>query len=278
MKKLIMIFGLVFLFASCDLIESKEKKAIKICQNAKFQQATENGWGMLGMAMRGLNANSTWLDYVNIRAQEYPHGKYSWSADKTEEKNIYLVAFMDEDLWGFRWEVDVDQQIVRHVNQSEYLSRKYGLSTLDHSGKFRIVDVTTDTLKLERKNRYSSTDRTKDVVYEMKGSIMNNSGTAFISADISGKIQLVFKDKTVESSMDWESGFKRKITKSNPWKPEEVLDFYIKTKDIEDIYLLYYPEYVFFIVGIKAEDPVGFEFDRAIKEYDLRHEWSTLLK
>ncbi len=276
MKQLILIFGYAFLFSSCALFE--EKKVIEACQTAKIQLESDNGWGLLGLAMTGLTPNSTWLDYANMLAQKDPNTKYDWSAQKTMEDGIHLVSFADENGWGHRWEVNLDQQIVRHVNASEYLSRKYGISRLDRSGKFGIIDVTTDTLKLERKNRYSSNDRTMEVVYEMRGSVTNNSDKTLISADISGKLQVIFKDKTLESSKDWGSGFKRKVSKSNPWKPQETLDFHIKAKDIEDIYLQYEPEYVFFVVDVSAEDPVGFKYDKSIKEYNLKHEWSNLGK
>lgn len=278
MKQLTIIFGLTFLLTSCELFESKEKKAIETCKKAKVQIDATNVWGYLGLSMAGLTADATWLDYANMLAKQDPNTKQDWSARKTDEEGVYLVAFADERGWGHRWEVTLEQQIVKHVNANEYLSRKYGLSRLDSDGKFKITDITTDTLKLEKKYSYYSNDKSKDVVYIMKGSVINNTDKTLTKAEITGKLQVIFKDKSLESSKDWDSGFKRKVTKSKPWKPQEKLDFYIKTKDIEEIYLQYDPEFVFFNVNISVEDPVGFTYDKAIEEYDLKDKWKTLKK
>ena len=96
------------------------------------------------------------------------------------------------------------------------------------------------------------------------------------SADVTGKLQVIFKDKTIEGEENWESGFKTKISKSNPWQPQTEKAFYIKTKGIEQIFLDYVPEYVFFEVNLKAEDPIGFTYDKGIEEYDLKNIWETL--
>jgi len=276
MKQLVLIFVLVTLMASCDLLVSKENKAIDTCKIAKVQLDGLNIWGQLGMSLAGLPADATWLDYANMVAKKDSNTKYDWSASKTEEEGVYLVSFADERGWGHRWEVTLDQQIVKHVNANEYLSRKYGLSRLDSDGKFTITDVTTDTLKLEKKSKYYSKDKSKDVVYIMKGNIINNTEKTLTSAEIMGKLQVIFKDKSLESSKDWNTGFKRRVTKSKPWKPKEKLAFYIKTKGIEDIYIQYDPEYVFFNVNISAEDPIGFTYDKAIEEYDLKDKWHKL--
>ncbi len=45
-----------------------------------------------------------------------------------------MVAFTDERGWGHRWEVIIDEQIVKHINANEYLSRKYGFSRIGNSG------------------------------------------------------------------------------------------------------------------------------------------------
>jgi hypothetical protein len=279
MKKLMVIFGLTILTA-CSFFENKEKKAIEICQKAKVQLSTDNAFANLllnayGGAL-GLGENATWLDYANMQAKKEPNKKYDWKAEATSEKNIYLVAFVDQDKWGQRWEVDIEQQIVKFVNQNEYLSRKYGLSRFDPEGNFEITNITTDTLKLASQYDYYSENSSKEIVYVFKASVINKTGKTITDADISGKLQVIFKDKTVEGENDWDSGFKNKISKSRPWNPDTEKDFYIKTKGIETVYLDYKPEYVFFEINLKAEDPVGFSYDKNIAEYDLKYKWENL--
>lgn len=276
MRNTLHLLILMLLVSSCQLLENKEKKAIDICQKAKAQLQTDNIWGQLGLSMSGLTANATWLDYANMLAKEDPNTKLDWTAVKTKDEGIYLVAFADEKGWGHRWEVVIDQQIVKHVNSNEYLCRKYELSRFDPDSNFQIINITADTIKLEKENSFYSTNNPKKIVYVLKASIINKTGKPLTSADITGKLQVIFKDKTIEGAENWESGFKTKISKSSPWQPNTERDFYIKTKGIEQIYLDYEPEYVFFEVNIKAEDPIGFLYDKGIEEYDLKNIWKTL--
>ena len=278
MKKTLYSWILLLILSGCNLFENKEKRAIEIVQQSKMQFETDNIFANLFLGYTGIGQYSTWLDFANMIAKKDPNLKYTWKAKPTDEIGIYMVSFIDEENWGHRWEVALEEQTVKHINQNEYLSRKYGFSRLDSDGKFEIVNITMDTLKLERKYSYYSNDKSMDIVYIMKGSIINNTDKTLTSADISGKLQVIFKDKTLESSKDWDSGFKRKVTKSKPWKPQEKIDFYIKTKNIEEIYLQYVPEYVFFNVNISVEDPVGFTYDKDIEEYDLKDKWQTLKK
>lgn len=275
MKKLTVILGLTMLITSCDFFENKEKKAIEICQKSKMQLQTDNIWGQLGLTMYGLSADATWLDYANMLAKQDPNKKQDWSAEKTIEKDIYLVAFADLQGWGHRWEVDIEHQIVKHINSNEYLSRKHGLSRFDPDYNFQITNIVTDTIKLEKERSYYS-DNSQKAVYVLKASIINKTGKALTSADVSGTLQVIFKDKTIEGESNWDSGFKTKISKSKPWSPDTEKEFLIKTKGIEQIYLDYDPEYVFFSVNLKAEDPIGFSYNKAIAEYDLKMKWKTL--
>lgn len=276
MNKLLIFFGLTIIVTACNLFEYKEKKAIEICQTAKVQIQTENEWGQLGLSMYGLTADATWLDYANMVAKFDPNLKHFWTAEKTKEDGIYLVAFADENGWGVRWEVTIDQQIVKHINSNEYLRRKYGLSRLDHDGNFQITNIIIDTIKLEKETSYFSENNYRKVVYVLKASIKNKTGKTFIKANVSGNLQVIFKDKTIEGEGDWESGFKTKISKSKPWKPDTEKEFYIKTRGIDQIYLDYEPEYVFIEVNLKAEDPIGFSYNKGIAEYDLKTKWKKL--
>lgn len=270
MNKIAIIFGLIILMTSCNLIENKEEKAIEVCQNAKVQYVSDNIFANLFLDAYGLGANANWLDFANMQAKKDPNNKYSWIAEKTIEENIYLVGFVDQKGWGQQWEVDIEQQIVKFVNQNEYLSRKYGLSRFDNDGNFQVTKITTDTMKLVRKNS------SQEIVYFLKASIVNKTGKTLTDANISGKLQVVFKDKTVEGASDYQSGFRTKVSKSRPWKTDTEKDFYIKTIGVEIVYLDYEPEYVFFEVNVEAEDPIGFSYDKNIAEYDLKNRWETL--
>lgn len=276
MKRLILIVGLVVIVTSCELFKSKEQRAIETCKKTKVQLDVSNIWGYAGLSMAGLTVNSTWLDYANMLAKQAPNAKLDWSASITDQQDIYLVAFTDEQGWGHSWEVDLEQEIVKHVNGNEYLSRKYGLSRLDVDGKFKIVDISVNTLKVERTKRRYSKAQSKDIVYIMKGRLVNNTDKILTTAKVEGKLQVIFKDKTLEGEQDWDFGFKRRVSKVNPWKPQEKLDFYIRTKGIEEIYLQYDPEYIFFNVNISAEDPIGFNYDKVVGEYNLIDKWKTL--
>src|SRR5690625_6987709 len=90
------------------------------------------------------------------------------------------------------------------------------------------------TLFRSKKYGYNSKDKSMDVVYIMKGSVINNTDKILTNAEISGELQVIFKDKALKSSNDRDSGFKRKVTQSNTWKPQEEIDFYIKTNNIKE--------------------------------------------
>lgn len=276
MKNSLAIVLMAFFMVSCNLFENKEKRAIELVQQTKMQLDSNNVITNLIAAYSGIGQSTTWQDFANILAKGDPNAKYNWTAKETDEAGIYVVAFQDEKDWGHTWEVVLEQKTVKHINQSEYLMRKYGLSRLDPDGKFEIKDIKLDTLKVERKPSYNSKEKLKEVVYIMKGSIKNKTGKSLTSASISGKLQVIFKDKVVESSSDWKTGFETKISKTKPWKPDTEKSFYIKATGIEDIYLEYIPEYVFFNVNINAADPIGFTYDKKIHEDDLKAKWEKL--
>jgi hypothetical protein len=278
MKKLTVIFGLIILVTACNIFENKEKKAIEICQKAKVQFETDLALTNVFLNTLGLDVNATWLDYANMVAKKENNKKYGWKARATGERNIYLVSFVDQNNWGHQWEVDSEQQIVKSVNENEYLSRKYGMSRLDPDGNFQITNITTDTLKLEKKYSYYSESSSKEIVYMFKASVVNKTGKKLTGANITGKLHVIFKEKTIEGISDENYEFQSKISKSSPWEPDTKKDFNIQTIGIEEIYVGYKPEYVFFEINLEAEDPIGFKYDKNIAEYDLKSKWGNLKK
>jgi hypothetical protein len=269
------------------LIENNEKKAIELVKKTKVQiDGSEN----LLSLINGLS-NATWLDFANNYAKKESNKTYTWNATKFGENGIFLVSFYDENNWGLCWEVRVNEELVKLVNSNEYLSRKYGLSRLDIDNNFIIVNVKADTMKFEKEyGEYSGTS-SKKIVYVIKASVNNKSQKTITNAEISGKIKVIFKDKTIDSESkdsypdygaDWlramTYGFKDRISKSKPWLPETAKEFSLKTKGIEEIYLNYEPEYVLIEIKLHAEDPVGFSYDKNIKELDVKNKWLALKK
>ena len=269
MKKFILMFGLMLFLSSCEYFD-KEKKAIHICQNSNFQMQTDNIFrNLFSKVFLGLNEDSTWLDFANMLAQEDPNKKYKWSAQETETQDVYIVSFTDEKGWGHRWEVTIDEQIVKYINRNEYLCRKYGLSRKSNTDDFAITDIKTDTLRFYKKYKSSK----PEIIYEFKGSVVNNTDKSIINAKLKGSLKLIFEAKTIEVNSGLYDGFLKKISKSRPWKPGEKRKFKIKTYGIEKVYANYIPPYVFFEIALIAEDPTGYNFDENIKEVNLKEKW-----
>lgn len=283
MKKLTIILCVSFLLTSCDFFKSNEDKAIEIVKKSQVQiipeEFSDNPFlkqyqQELTKQLTGLDPNSTWLDFANMEAKKNPNKKFDWKARKTPENNIFLVSFVDNNDWGQNWEVDIEQQVVKFINQNEYLSRKYGFSRFDPDQKFTVSGITLDTLKFEKSSSIFSSKTSKKIVYILKGSVANNTGRPLSKAEISGELQIIFKDKTVKGKSD----FDLNISGSKPWESGAEKVFYLKTEGVDLIYLDYIPEYVFFEVNMKAEDPIGFSYNKGIKEFDLKNRWLSFKK
>lgn len=271
-----LLLVILFFFSSCNLFDNKEKKAIEIVQNAKMQFETDNVFQNLALGMAGLNQGALWKDFANMIAEKDANTKFEWTAKTTDDSDILLVAFTDSRGWGHRWEVALEQQTVKHVNQNEYLTRKYGLSRLDKDRNFEIIDIKIDTMKIEKERGLFSNNSSKKVVYTLEASMINKTGNTLTNADLSGTLKLIFKDKVIEGNNNYNSGFVDKVSKSKPWKPETVRKFLIKTKGIDLIYLDYIPEYALLEVNLEAEDPIGYSFDKNVEEYDIKEKWTIL--
>lgn len=295
MKRILLLVLISFTAISCEEVTklftsanelfkgfNKENRAIEICKTTKVQFSSEDDDAYTNMLLNsiggfalGLNRNATWQDYANMYAEKEPNKKYVWKANQTKEKGIYVVAFVDEKGWGYRWEVTLETQTVKHIGQNEYLRRKYGIHRLDKNGNFEITKITTDTIRLERVSSYSG-NNAKKVVCILNASVINKSGKSLTEAEISGELKVIFKDKTITGSAEWDSGFKLKVSKTKPWLPNVEKEFHIKTQGVEEIYLNYTPEYVFFEINLQAGDPIGFSYNKNIAEYDLINKWGKI--
>jgi hypothetical protein len=263
MKKIIFIFCFAISLVSCNLFNNKEKEAIEICQKAKTQE-----YGL----------ETTWLDYANMIAKNDPNKKYDWRARITDDNKLYVVDFIDTSGFGYHWEVNIEQKIVRNINENEYLIRKYKLAPFwpDVINDFEITKIEQSGLRINKSSSYFNEDNSSGIVYMITAEVLNKTNKNITNADIGGVLKLIFKDTTVEGEGDYESGFKTSISESNPWEPNTLRKFYIKTKGINKIYLNYTPEYVVFDILLKAEDPTGYLFQKAIADTDLKKDWEIL--
>ena len=279
MKKTVVLFMILSVgMLSCDTVDSK--RAIKICQSTKVQMNESDVLESLAFrfafALGGLSMDATWMDLVNLWAESDPNTKLKWNAMSTENKKVYIVSCADEKGWGLHWEVDVKEKIVKLVNGNEYLSRKYGLSRKDIDNMFAISDFKKNVMRIEKDNDSYASQKSNKVYYTMEASVMNKSGKNISHAELTARLQVIYKDKTINSASSWQDGFTEEISKDHPWKPNTTRKFHVKTSGVETVYLEYDPEYVFFTLDLLATDPIGFEYSKNILEYDMKSTWNRL--
>ena len=268
-------------FCSCE--SKREQEAIKICQETKMQLDlgfvsqfgdVDNVLSQLvvkaGFAFYGLDyETSTWMDFANKVAEQSPNEKMHWIAEKTDTKNVYQVGFVNEEDWGHFWEVDIKEKTVMHLNQKEYKSREYGHSRLDKDTPFKVTGITADTLKLSDEG----------VSYKIQGKVVNHTGKSISHANMSGSLKVIFENKTEEVSNSYSKNhkiLKKEVSESHPWKDGESIDFTVFTSEIKQIYLDYDPQYVFFTIEMSASDPIGYSYNKAIYEVDMKDRWNAI--
>jgi hypothetical protein len=166
------------------------------------------------------------------------------------------------------------------VNQDEYLGYKYGLSLLDNDTLFEIIYLSKNTISNQFKNGKRGS---KEIVYLIKGKVKNKTGKTLTSAKLKGSLKIIYKDKSIIGSSKcdfWETkcGFKRNISINSPWKNNEAMEFSLETEGIDDLYLAYEPEFAFFNLELQTGDPVGYAYDRAIAEFDVKKQWTSFKK
>ena len=271
------------LICSCE--SKREQEAIKICQESKIQLdptfvgqfgdaddvlsrfVIKAGFSLLGLDYE----NSTWLDYSNMVAEQHPNEKMHWMAEKTDTKNVYQVGFVNEEDWGQFWEVNIKEKTVVFINSKEYMSREYGHSRLDKDAPFKITGVTADTLM----------QSDEGISYKIQGKVVNHTGKSISHANMSGSLKVIFENKTEEVSNSYSKNhkvLKKEVSESHPWKDGEAIDFTVITSEIKQIYLDYDPQYVFFTIEMSASDPIGYSYNKAIYEVDMKGRWNAIRK
>ena len=272
-----------FAVVACSCESKREQEAIKICQKSKIhldptfvsqfgdadnvlsQFVIKAGFSLLGLDYE----RSTWLDYSNVVAEQHPNEKFHWKAEATDTKNVYQVGFVNEEDWGQFWEVNIKEKTVVFINTKEYMSREYGHSRLDKDAPFKIKGVTADTLKL--------TD--EGVSYKIQGKVVNHTGKSISHADMDGSLKVIFENKTEDVSNSYSKNhkvLKKEVSESHPWKDGEAIDFTVITHEIKQIYLDYDPQYVFFTIEMSAGDPIGYSYNKAIYEVDMKDRWNAI--
>lgn len=285
MKKCGLVVCLILVILSFSSCESrKEKKAIEICQNTKIE------WGgligeessilvdfvlKLMMEVHGIDTDhATWLNFANMLASEEPNKQYSWSARKTDVKNIYIVRFEDEEDWGLSWRVDIKENIVVLISNNKYLSRNEGITRLDTDSPFEVKDIIEASVDFSEGDEYGDTE---GVTCSLQGTIVNHTGRALSSAELDGGLDVIFENKTVEGDISWRSaGLARDVSESEPWYDGEEIAFEVHTKPLPRIYMEYEPQYVFFTLEINVSDPIGYSYEKGIFEKDLKDHWNQL--
>lgn len=225
-----------------------------------------------GFALYGLDyETSTWMDFANTVAEKSPNEKMHWMAENTDTKNVYKVGFVNEENWGHFWEVNIKEKTVMHLNHKEYKSREYGHSRLDKDAPFKITGLTADTLIRSGEG----------VSYKIKGKVVNHTGKSISHAYMSGSLKVIFENKTEEVTNSYSKNhkvLKKEVSESHPWKDGEAIEFTVITSEIKQIYLDYDPQYVFFTIEMSADDPIGYSYDKAIYEVDMKDRWNAIRK
>lgn len=276
---------LCFSMFVCSCESKREQEAIKICQETKMQLDPgfvsqfgddDNVLSQLlikaGFSIYGLDyENSTWMDFANMVAEKSPNEKFHWMAKSTDTKNVYQVGFLNEEDWGHFWEVNIREKTVMHINQKEYKAREYGHSRLDKDAPFKIKDLTSDTLKLSNEG----------VSYKIQGKVVNHTGKSISYADMDCSLKVIFENKTEEVSNSYSKNhkvLKKEVSESHPWKDGEAIDFTVITREVKQIYLDYDPQYVYFTIEMSAGDPIGYSYNKAIYEVDMKDRWNAIRK
>jgi len=278
MKKSLVLALLLSIITSCSLFQFKERKAIEICKKSKMQLNSDNKKLDEILQIFNYNSNSTWLDFANIIAKKESEQKFEWSAQKTNEKDVYKVSLNNSNEWGFNWEVNIEQEIVKYINNNEFLKRKYGITMYEGTSEFEVKDIKTSTLEISKFDYYGLGQSLQSVNYKLNASILNKTDKVITDAITIGKVKLIFEEKTIEGVdvSDFYTNSQERISVFNPWHPNTKREFEIKTEGIDKIYLNYLPEYVLFELELKAEDPTGYTFNKCILEIDLKKAWKQL--
>jgi len=256
MKKSFVLYSILAAFVllmGCDY----SKKAIELVKNTKESgQILTNSEQMQKEIDEGAKKNI----------------QYKWVANKHEQYNTWIVSFVDTVYErGYFWEADLNNNIVKSINDNWLLKKKYGITPLRKDRNFTIEEIETEEVVLQ------NTRLNNGVVYRIKGKIKNNTDKNITKCYLGATLVVIYTEqKILEQKENNDSNFARPST-SNPWKPNETKDFLIVTEAIDQIYKEYKPEDAFCFILISAEDPLGYEYSGAFEERSLKKHFSEIM-
>jgi hypothetical protein len=151
---------------------------------------------------------------------------------------------------------------------------------------FLVYDIAVDALKIIP---YEYDKRDSNICYTISGKIKNTSDKTFVKAAFAGELRVNFPNKKIIEENDmlhmyingqgymndkdfYDIGLKPYITDGN-WNPNETLNFTFQTNGLDKIYGNYMPDEVYYVLEVKAEDPVGYVFSGRVFQKDLKYQW-----
>lgn len=261
------ILLLCAVFPGCSYFLSPEEKAIEIVKNTNKEFDGEPvSW-------------EKWC--IRESLKDNSQDKRSWKSKVTGLDHIYIVSFTDSIGWGAYWECNLQDSVVKYINEDDYLGLKYRILGLDIDELFSISSIRQDCVVFVREQLsqsflemlFSSPKYVEYNVYSFSGVLENNSDKIITEVDIRARVKLVFEDKTVEVA-EGKADLNEQISRNSPFEPSETRSLNIRTEAIDPVYFKYDPPYVLFEIFMRAEDPIGFEYKRLIWQDEISDRWA----
>jgi hypothetical protein len=185
--------------------------------------------------------------------------------------NTYVVSYVGKgDGRGYFWEVDKNIQNVSSISSDWLLKKKYSITPLNNTREFVIDEVKSEEIfTLHR--RYGQ----EGLSYKFVGSIKNNSGKNITSCSADVTLVVIYSDKKVIEQRKDLTEFKfQSPSTRDPWKAGESRNITVVTEPYDLIYLDYEPIEAFCFIYLTAEDPLGYNYDGAFVERNLKELYS----
>jgi hypothetical protein len=151
---------------------------------------------------------------------------------------------------------------------------------------FLVYDITVDALRM-LPSEYNEQD--SSICYTISGKIKNTSDKTFVKAGFIGELRVNFPNKKIVEENSFMESFingqeymndkdfydvgLRLYTTDGNWNPNETFNFTFQTYGLDKIYTNYMPDEVYYVLEVKAEDPVGYVFSDIVFRKDLKSQW-----
>ncbi|MDR2922417.1 MAG: hypothetical protein LBU85_03620 [Treponema sp.] len=193
---------------------------------------------------------------------------YKWVAKKDEQFGTYLVSFVDSiEERGKFWDVNFSTDIVRSVSDNWQLSTLYGLTSLRNDKSFTIVEIISEEVTATQ-NRYNFNDES-GIVYKIVATVRNNTNKDITSCSFGANLVVIYNDqKIIERNAN--RVFFSRASVSDPWRSNRSKEITIYTKSYDYFYKNYNPSKAVCYISIYAEDPLGYEYNGAFAERNIK--------